>query len=108
MKVTSRSFDGLLHREACVTAVSLIDEVELAVSPKPSQHRRHRVDREFQLTLGNGQFGLALPARFLGALALIDVDDEVVPANDAPARIPKRKSVRLKPAINPIGASKTD
>ena len=45
---------------------------------------------------------------FLGALALIDVDEEVVPANDASAFIPKRKPPRLKPAIDAVEAPSPD
>ena len=51
---------------------------------------------------------LALPQRLLGAFALVNVDEQVVPVDDTPIRIPKRKSARLKPAIGAIETSSAD
>src|SRR4051794_38881710 len=44
----------------------------------------------------------------LGAFALVDVDEKVVPADDVPVRVPERKSARLKPAVDTIDTSRPD
>jgi hypothetical protein len=38
----------------------------------------------------------------LRALAFIDVDEQVVPADDPLARVPKRKATRLKPPVDAV------
>ena len=47
------------------------------------------------------------PQFLLGPFALVDVDQQVVPADDVPVRIPKRKSAGLKPAVDAIETSST-
>jgi len=43
----------------------------------------------------------------LGAFAFVDVDEQVVPADNVPVGIPKRKAARLKPAVDAIETSRT-
>ena len=50
---------------------------------------------------------LAPPQGISRPLALVDVDEQVVPADDLPVRIPKRKSARLKPPVDAIETSRT-
>ena len=66
-----------------------------------SNHARNAVYDQARLALAFAQ-------RLLGALALVDVDEQVEPADNVPVRIPKRKSARLKPAVDAIEASRTD
>ena len=47
---------------------------------------------------------LAASQFLLGPLAFVNIDQEVVPADDMSVRIPERKSTGLKPAIGAIEA----
>jgi len=48
---------------------------------------------------------VVLRRQLLCPLALVNVDKQVVPADDVPFRTPKRKSARLKPAVDAIERS---
>src|SRR6185436_5225861 len=50
---------------------------------------------------------LAAPQFLLGTLALVDIDQQVVPADNVPVRVSKRKHPRLKPAIGAIETPST-
>ena len=54
------------------------------------------------------EFRADLVQCLFGAFSLVDVDEQAVPADNAPVRIPKRKSARLKPAIDAIETSSAD
>src|SRR5262249_31382484 len=51
---------------------------------------------------------LALAQGFFGALSIVNIDKQVVPADDAPIGGPQRKSARREPAIGTIEASGTE
>src|SRR5687767_12502911 len=76
----------------------LIQVVKLTLR-SPAPHKcRDRLDKETKLALAFAQ-------GFLGTLPLVDVDEQVVPADNVPVRIPKRKAARLKPAVDTIETS---
>src|SRR5918995_7505723 len=89
---------GLLGRKADVVQIVLVEELGASIRTRRPGQRRDRVDDELEVTLARGE-------RLLGAFALIDVDEQVVPADDVPVRIPKRRSARLNPAVDTIKAS---
>src|SRR6185295_11903345 len=45
---------------------------------------------------------LTASQRLLRPFALVNVNEQVVPADDVPVRIPKRESAGLKPAVDAI------
>ena len=88
----------LFRRKADEVQIVLVEELGASIGPRRPGQRRNRVDDELEIALARRE-GL------LGALALVDVDEQVVPADDVPVRIPKRKSARLKPAVDAIETS---
>ena len=85
----------LFRRKADEVQIVLVEELGASIGPRRPGQRRNRVDDELEIALARRE-GL------LGALALVDVDEQVVPADDVPVRIAKRKSARLKPAVDAI------
>ena len=79
----------------------LVEEFGASRPDEPTSQRGNRVDDELEIAL-------ACRDRFLGALAIVDVDKQVVPADNAPVGIPKRKSAGLKPAIDAVETPSAD
>ena len=53
-----------------------------------------------------GEVGARLVQGLLGAFALVNVDEQVVPADDVPVGIAKGKSARPKPVVDAIETSR--
>ena len=90
----------LLERLAEVLEHLAVDDFDVTGCAQECDQPRDAVDDQTR-------FALAFAQGLLGALALVDVDEQVVPADDVAVRIPERKSARLKPAVDAIETSST-
>jgi hypothetical protein len=93
----------VLHRLQGLAAVLdelVVDDVDLAA-------RCQNGDQAWNGVHDQARLALTFAEGLLGALALVDIDEQVVPADDMAVRIPKRKSAGLKPAVDAIETSST-
>src|SRR5262249_36780591 len=86
-------FLQLLQRQADIVRVMLIKELCRAVRASRPCQGGNGVDNELEIALARRE-------SLFGAFALVNIDEEVVPADNVSVRVAKRKSARLKPAID--------
>ena len=77
----------LLERDAHVILPRAIDEIARSVRRVTCDEHGNCIDRQPKISLGSRELGLALPQRLFGTFALVNVDEQVVPADDTPIGI---------------------
>ena len=97
-RVAGRPALMLLLRRAEILEKLAVDEFELTAGQKDRDHPRNTVHDQTRIVLAVAQ-GL------FGALAIVDVDQQVKPAEDAPVRIPQRQANDVEPAVDAVGAT---
>jgi hypothetical protein len=88
----------LFRRKADEVQKVLVEELGASIESRRPGQRRNRVDDELEIMLARRE-------SLLSAFALVNVDEQVVPADDVPVRVPNRKSARLEPAVDAIETS---
>ena len=89
----------LLQRLAKELQDLAVDEFDLTIGRKDYDQPWNAVDDQTRLAL-------AFAERLLGALEIVDVGEQNVPADDTSARITKRKPADLEPPVDAIETSK--
>src|SRR5215204_5811043 len=90
----------LLRREAHILEIVLIEELGSAVRTRRPGQRGDGIDDKLEVAL-------ALAERLLGALLIVDVDVQCVPAHNAPIGVAKGQPANVKPTILSICAEKS-
>ena len=88
----------LLQRLAKELQALAVDEFDLAIGRKGYDQPWNAVDDQTRLTL-------AFAERLFGALQIVDVGEQNIPADDTSARTTKREPADLKPPVDAIETS---
>src|SRR5262245_41931940 len=97
-QVAGRPLFQLFQRPATVLEDLVIDDFDLTGRCEGCDKARNAVHDQPRLALAFAQ-------SLLAAFQVVDVDEQVIPADDVSVGVAKRKSARLKPAVNAIESS---
>src|SRR5260370_10872510 len=85
-----------LMRQTGIGSQGLVGEVRGAIAPITRHWCRNRIDDELQVALGFDRL-------FLGALAVLDVDNRSIPRDNIACFIARRRRSKQKPAMLSVG-----
>jgi hypothetical protein len=90
----------LIGRKTDILLVTLIEEIGEAIRSSGPRECRDRIDRELEIALVRGDC-------VLRALAIFDVSQQDVPADDSPGWIARRNAAIVEPSIRAVEATQT-